>query len=520
MFAFSAWDGETKSLYLARDRLGEKPLFYGRLGETLIFGSELKAFRLYPSWRGKIDRSALTEFLRHGYVPGPLSIFENTKKLAPGHYIQIFDPTLPDHQSTRYWSPPPRTPQLQKIDSTEARAEATRLLRDSVSIRMQADVPLGAFLSGGYDSSLIVAMMQAGSSSRTKTFTIGFGEHGHDEAPNARAVAEHLQTDHTELYVEADVALRVISELPEIWDEPFADSSQIPTLILSRLARESVTVALSGDGGDELFGGYERYSLALRLWEKLILIPEAMRPAIADALGISLVKQIARAYEMAGRPLSVAHMAQAIKRLSDLVRPTDAMAFYKSLVSMWTHPEQVVVDGHRSITNFDLGVIATQSDTLLTRMAVVDAYSYLPDDILTKVDRASMACGLEARAPMLDHRLVEFAFSLPDTMKIRKGRGKWLLKEIAHGFVEPELLNRPKQGFAAPVAGWLRGPLKPWASELLDSRQVSADGYFDAAEVDKCWRDHLSGLYDNQYKLWPILMFQSWLNVNRAFIDP
>ncbi|MEQ9450599.1 MAG: asparagine synthase (glutamine-hydrolyzing) [Pseudomonadales bacterium] len=489
MFAFALWDCELNQLSLARDRLGEKPLFYGRQGSTLFFTSEPKALRAHPHWHPQIDRQALTSYFRYQYVPAPHSIFSGLHKLPPGHYITLDNPggAL---TSTCYWDihaiVSQRQADLANSTYAERIAALESLLKDSVKLRMLADVPLGTFLSGGYDSSLVTALMQQQSTQPVKTFAIGFEDANLDEAPHARAVAYALGTDHTELYVTEQQAQSVIPELASIWCEPFADSSQIPTLLVSALAKRDVTVSLSGDGGDELFFGYHRYFRAQDIWRRIKVLPLPLR---------RLLRQLP--------------MPARIARVRNLLTHTKPLLFYREFVSHWTNPEQLVVDGSEAATFFSR---CEPNRNFADMMALADVVTYLPDDLLVKVDRASMAHSLEVRVPLLDHQLVEFALSLPMNDKQRGGSGKHMLKEIAHRHIPSQILDRPKMGFGIPLNEWLRGPLKDWASALLDPARIKADGYLNAELIATTWQQHLSGEQQWHYLLWDVLMFNAWLD--------
>ncbi len=494
MFAIALWDRRERRLTLVRDRLGIKPLYYGWSGGALLWGSELKALRAYPGFCGEIDRGALCLHLRHSNIPAPHSIYRNIFKLPPGCFL-TFDWPNPQpgaREPVAYWSARRVTEEgaadLFPGDEAEAADRLESLLREAVRLRMIADVPLGAFLSGGIDSSTVVAMMQSQSARPVKTFSIGFPEAGYDEAPYARAVAARLGTEHHELYVTPREALEVIPRLPEIFDEPFSDSSQIPTYLVSRLTRGEVTVALSGDGGDELFCGYGRYASAVSIWRVLGRIPLPLRRA-AGAL-------------LPGRRGKI--------RRGILGTPT-AEALYRRLISHWKDPAALVPGAvEPSTAAARLG--ETPGALAFPRhMMLADLLCYLPDDILTKVDRASMAVGLEARVPLLDHRVVEFAARLPLSMKMRGGRGKWILRQVLGRYLPQELTERPKKGFGVPMGQWLRGPLRDWAGDLLSGERLRREGYFDPAPIRRMWADHLSGAGDSNYYLWDVLMFQAWL---------
>ena len=507
MFAFGLWDREQRLLHLARDRMGEKPLYFGWFGGLFLFGSELKAVRAHPGCGTDVDRDALALFMRHGYVPGPYSIHVGLRKLAPGSLLTV-SPARPGGSAvTRYWSHQRAAARGAAMPfeggPEEAVAAFESLLREAVKMRMQADVPLGAFLSGGLDSSTIVALMQAQSSTPVKTFTIGFREDGFDEAGHARAVAAHLGTDHTELYLGVQDALDVIPRLPELYDEPFADSSQIPTFLVSQLARRHVTVSLSGDGGDELLCGYTRYAKASALWSKLRWVPSPLRALLGRSL---------RAIPGAlWRRALGDDWADRVDARAEILQHRSPMALYRGLLSLWQQPTRLVLGAREPSTPFMDPGAAPRLSTFTDEMMFLDALCYLPDDILVKLDRATMGVSLESRVPLLDHRLVELAWRLPLSLKRRAGESKWILRQILHRYVPMELVDRPKMGFSVPIEAWLRGPLRPWAEELLAPERLRREGYLDPAPVQAALRAHLSGERHRPYHLWNVLMFQSWL---------
>lgn len=519
MFAFAVWDRQARTLTLARDRMGEKPLYFGRLpAGDFVFGSELKALRAHPRWQGRVNRDALALYMRHNAIPAPHSIYQGISKLMPGSWLDIGA-----DGSTRggsYWRLRDVATQARQHPAALPDAEATEKLRTlidaSVKDQMVADVSLGAFLSGGVDSSTIVASMCRQASGRVRTFSIGFDEKGYDEAVHARAVAAHLGTEHTELYVTPADALAVIPGLGAIYDEPFADSSQIPTILVSRMTRQHVTVALSGDGGDELFAGYNRYLLADRSWRRLERLPLparrlaargllALRPATLDALAAVLARVVPplRRHGAIGDKLH--------KLASTVLDAPSPMSMYRRLVSHWSDPASIVRGATEPRTLIDELGEAPQGLSTIELMCLLDQLTYLPDDILVKVDRAAMSTSLETRVPLLDHRLVEFAWSLPMHQKIRDGRSKWLLREVLDRDVPRALIERPKQGFGIPLDAWLRGPLRDWAESLLDPARLAREGWFDASAVRAKWEQHLRGDRNWQFHLWDVLMFQAWL---------
>ncbi|MDA8387054.1 MAG: asparagine synthase (glutamine-hydrolyzing) [Nitrospiraceae bacterium] len=520
MFAFALWDREERVLSLVRDRLGEKPLYYGWSGRSFLFGSELKALRAHPAWRGEINRDALALLLRHNYIPAPYSIFRDVSKLLPGTVLNIRadgvgnDPAVPKP----YWS----AREIAELGSrepyggteNEAIERLDCLLRSSIKQQMVADVPLGAFLSGGVDSSTIVALMQAQSPRPVKSFTIGFQERDFDEAQYAKVIALHLGTDHAELYVTPKDALEVIPRLPELYDEPFSDSSQIPTFLISRLARRSVTVSLSGDAGDELFAGYGRYRRARSIWGTIGWMPMPARRAAATVLAAMPQRALESILSLPGPALPERLRRSVLARrqkVMEFMKIDNRVDMYLRLVSHWAAPEAVVVASEEPPTR--LTDRASQADLkdFTQTMLFLDLVSYLPDDILVKVDRAAMGTSLETRLPFLDHRVVEFAWKVPVSMKIRNGGSKWLLRQVLYKYVPPKLIERPKAGFKVPIGGWLRGPLRAWAEDLLDAGRLKSEGYLNPLPVRRKWSEHLAGNYNRQYCLWNILMFQAWL---------
>lgn len=545
MFAIALWDVKLRTLYLARDRFGEKPLYYGwsgnEVGKTFLFGSELKSLRAFPGFNNIVCRGALAQYMRFMYVPAPRSIYQSIYKLEPGCVVSIkgdAPPAAPSQplrppasfegmELKRWWS---LGDSICKgnldpiLDTHEAVDELTHTLRGAVRLQSLADVPVGAFLSGGVDSSSIVAIMQEQANRPVKTFTIGFEESEYDESPHARAIASHLSTDHREVLVTATEAQQVISKLPEIFDEPFADSSQIPTYLVCSAAREKVTVALSGDGGDELFGGYNRYFWGPKIWSKLAWLPFPLRNALGAAISSLPIAQwdslSLPVNALLPREKGIAMVGDKAHKLAARLRCVyDLDDLYKSLVSEWQDPAKVV----RTVPeNFEPEPISLLDDRLPERslaevrnsplrMMYRDSMTYLPDDILCKVDRAAMANSLETRVPLLDHRIVELAWRMPLEMKIKDGQSKWPLRQVLYKYVPKELIERPKAGFGIPVGQWLRGPLRPWAEDLLDQKRLSTEGYFYPEPIRQKWNEHLTGRCDNTASLWAVLMFQAWL---------
>ena len=520
MFAFALWDKVERTLTLARDRLGEKPLYYGRQEPDgpFLFGSELKALAIHPQFEREVDRRALTLLLRYNDIPAPFSIYRGIGKLPPGTILTLHSGDS-EPMINEYWSGAAvaeagvRDPL--HLSDADALDELEQRLQTAIGRQMIADVPIGAFLSGGVDSSTVVALMQKLSSRPVKTFTIGFHEAEFNEAEHAKAVARHLGTEHTELYVTPDEARAVIPKLPHLYDEPFADSSQIPTHLVSALARQHVTVSLSGDGGDELFGGYNRYLLTSELWGKISIIPKALRAAAARA--ITFVP--ASAWTKFGIAASgVLPQIAKVNRLGDkvhkgapLLQSESVAELYGGMLSLWRDPEAVVI-GATEPRSQATGL--TQPLTGLgpiERMMALDMLGYLPDDILVKVDRAAMAVSLETRVPYLDHHLVEFAWRLPFDMKIRGGQSKWILRQLLYRYVPKSLIERPKMGFGIPIGDWLRGPLRDWADALLEENRLRREGYFRPEPILQMWQAHASGKVNEEYRLWGVLMFQSWL---------
>lgn len=519
MFAFALWDTAERTLFLARDRMGEKPLYYGRSGDTFLFGSELKALAAHPDWRGEVDRDALALYMRHNYVPAPWSIYRGIAKLPPAHFVTIREVGRHVSDPICYWDLGRVSEQGVAHGTGESEVltdELEALLRDAVGRRMSADVPLGAFLSGGYDSSTVAALMQAESERPVKTFSIGFHEEAYNEARHAKAVAAHLGTDHTELYVTPEEAMAVIPKLPGIYDEPFSDSSQIPTYLVSELARRHVTVSLSGDGGDELFCGYNRYVLGYRVWSKLRLLPRPLRGLLAGILNRAPGHALDAMQRRMPRRFQVPNLADRLPKLSEVLAHPDGQSFYRSLVSHAKNPDELLLGASEPDTILARPDRLPRLPGLREQMMYLDMMTYLPDDILTKVDRASMAVSLEARVPLLDHRLVEFAWRVPTEYKYRNGQGKWLLRQVLYRYVPKELMDRPKMGFGVPIEHWLRGPLRDWAEALLDERRLREEGFFDPVPVRRMWQEHVSGKRRWHYHIWDVLMFQSWLQETRA----
>lgn len=521
MFAFALWDCQERLLYLGRDRLGEKPLYYGWMGQTILFASELKALKAYPDFPTEINRDALALFFRHNYIPAPYSIYKGIYKLPPATLL-TWNGTATHPVPVPYWcakkvaefgvANPFTGSEQEAIDQMEA------LLRDAVALRMVADVPLGAFLSGGIDSSTVVALMQAQSSQPVKTFSIGFYEDERNEAPYAKAVAQHLKTDHTELYLTAADALAVIPKLPALYDEPFSDASGIPTFLVSHLARQYVTVSLSGDGGDELFGGYNRYFVGDRIWQKVGSIPKTMRQIVASA-ATRLSPQtwnrfLANFNKLLPTVIKEPNPGQKIHLIAEFLAASDREAIYRNLVSYWKQPEAIVIAASEPTTKLSDCQHRAEVTSFVESMMYLDTVTYLPDDVLVKLDRASMGVSLEGRIPLLDHRVVELAWRIPLSMKIRNGRGKWLLRQVLDKYVPKNLIERPKTGFGIPINSWLREPLRDWAEGLLDEKRLQREGFLNPQPIRQKWAEHLAGDRDWKYDLWDVLMFQAWLEEN------
>lgn len=521
MFAFALWDRAERRLHLVRDRLGIKPLYFGRAGRALVFGSELKALAVHPDFDGAISRNALTLLLRYNSIPAPYSIYETVRKLLPGTIVTWASPDS-DPRISRFWSAMDvaergRRERFAGTDD-EATSELDRRLRDSVALRMLADVPVGAFLSGGVDSSTVVALMQAQARRPVKTFSIGSSDTRLNEAQYAKEVARHLGTDHTEMYATPRDAMDVIPDLATIYDEPFADSSQIPTYLVSRLARPHVTVALSGDGGDEVFAGYNRHVWVPAIWKKVGWVPRVLRDAGGHALTMMPPETWNRGFDRVGRvlPKALTHRSPGDKlhKLSAVLAASSPEAMYLGVSSHWPSPDRIVVGAVEPPTTLTDAASRPGLDDVTERMLYFDLVTYLPDDILTKVDRASMAVSLEARVPLIDHRVVEFAWTLPLSMKIRDGQSKWLLRRVLRQYVPDSLIERPKSGFGLPIAGWLRGPLRDWAENLLNRRRLEQEGFFHPDAIVRKWSEHLSGRRNWDTHLWGVLMFQSWYEAN------
>lgn len=521
MFAFVVFDSLSNTLTLGRDRAGEKPLYYGFQGKenTFIFGSELKALKLHPAFENKIDRGALSLFLRYSYIPAPYSIYKGISKLLPGTLL-VIDLENFKTKEIVYWSSTKKALELALNPSTDTTEQAIenldRLLRQAVSGQMISDVPLGAFLSGGIDSTTVVALMQAQSAQKIKTFTIGFQDKAYNEALFASEVAKHLGTDHTELYVTPTEALNVIPRLPDMYDEPFADSSQIPTFLVAELAKKSVTVALSGDAGDEIFGGYNRYQLGAELWPKIEMIPKPVRSLLSKSIRNVSPESWNRLGEKVEKVIPskkrLSNFGDKLYKGASFIGADSIDDLYFSLLGHWQNPESVVLYGIEPETFFKNSAKQLGSLDSIQKMMILDFQGYLPDDILVKVDRASMAVSLESRVPFLDHRVVEYAWNLPLSLKLRDGQTKWILRQVLYKYVPQAMIERPKKGFSIPIDSWLRTELREWAENLLNENRLKEEGFFQEKLIRKTWEEHLSGQKNWSTQLWNVLMFQAWLD--------
>lgn len=520
MFAIALWDRSTRELTLVRDRLGEKPMYYGWQGTgrnaVFLFGSELSALRRHPAFGADISRDALALFMRHNCIGGQHTIYSGIQKLLPGHVLKISlkspEPVIAPWWSAVSVATSGRTSSPFAGTSDEAVDALEGLLSDAVAQQMVADVPLGAFLSGGVDSSTIVALMQAQSKRSVRTFSIGFHEADYNEAAYAKDVAQHLGTDHTELYVTPEQALAVIPKLPSLYSEPFADSSQIPTYLVSQLARQHVTVSLSGDAGDELFCGYTRYQMTAGLWGKISRLPPSWRKFLAGIITSVPVTS----WDKLSNVIHLSRVGEKLHKGAAMLGSKSVAELHLGLASHWRNPTEVVLHSTEPATFLAGAVPDLPALGNVERMMVLDILSYLPDDILAKVDRAAMAVSLETRVPFLDHRIVEFSWSLPLSYKLRNGITKWPVRQILHKYVPKKLIERPKMGFGVPIDAWLRGSLRDWAEALLDEGRLRREGYFNPAPIRLKWAEHLSGERNWQYQLWTVLMFQAWLEEQRA----
>ena len=525
MFAFALWDKKLKSLILVRDRIGEKPLYFGWQGTgdktVFLFGSELKALKAHPEFRGNINNDAIALQLRHNCIPAPYSIYKDIFKLLPGHYLQLKEndlikKLLPNPKP--YWSlEEVATSGVNKSISLSAhdiKIELKQLLKISVKQQMMSDVPLGAFLSGGIDSSTVVALMQSQSNRPIKTFTIGFNEQDYNEAKYAKEVASHLGTDHTELYVSAEQAMTIIPKLASIYDEPFSDSSQIPTFLVSQLAKKQVTVALTGDGGDEVFCGYNRYIASRNSWNKLTLLPLHFRKILGSRIKSVNYQSWNKFFKILPNFNQYTNLADKIYKVANVLESKTLFDLYYKLISNWQNPNEILLNGKEPrtfLTNYKSGLTELDDQQ---QMMLLDSMTYLPDDILVKTDRAAMSASLETRAPFLNHKLLEYAWQIPQSHKLKKNQSKWILRQILYDYIPAKLIERPKVGFGVPIDSWLRGPLKDWAIALLDKTKLRNQGFFNPDLIHIKWTEHLTGKRNWQHEIWSILMFQEWLNKN------
>jgi asparagine synthase (glutamine-hydrolysing) len=509
MFAFALWDNAERKLTLVRDRLGIKPLYFGRQNNVFLFASELKAFRAHPAFTPSVSPAAIAAYLRLGYVPSPLSIFEGISKLPPGHILSI-DADGREHL-TCYWDVRDKAvagqAALDLRPDEEIIDEVADLLADAVRRRMVADVPVGAFLSGGIDSATVVALMQTQSSRPVKTFTIGFDDKRFNEAARAKAIAKHLGTEHSEMIVSAEEARAVIPLLPDMFDEPFADYSQIPTYLVSKMARRDVTVSLSGDGGDEVFGGYTRYFALDRIWRTMGMIPSGLRARAGSAVRAVPPGVLDIASALIPEKLRPSFPGDKMHKAADIISQPSPDAMYANLVSLWQHTPR---SADTCAYPWNDPSLARDIPDLVARMRMMDMVTYLPGDILDKLDRATMAVSLEGRIPLLDHRLVEKSWTLPRNMLIRDGKGKWLLRQILRRHVPDSLTEQPKMGFSIPLGEWLRGPLREWAEDLISEDALASTGFIDASAVRQVWSNHLTGQVNRPHNIWAILMLQAW----------
>ncbi len=528
MFALAIWDTKKERLTLARDRYGEKPLYYGWVNRSFLFGSQLKAFKEFPAFSNQLSTHAITQYFRFNYVPAPLSIYQDIFKLEPGCFIELDKKNISDKTLNvqQYWSLSEIITQAKNnliTDETKALKTLSAQLKSTIKDQMISDVPLGAFLSGGIDSSLIVSMMQEQSKTPIKTFTIGFDDKTYDESIYAKSVANHLGTDHSELILSTKDAQNVIKKLPDLYDEPFADSSQIPTYLVSRLAKTKVTVILSGDAGDELFGGYNRYFWAPRIWKNVSWMPYFLRKFVSKIVFLISVDHWNRFGKLASLAtfniFSISRLGDKAHKFADRLKEVNSIDdLYKSLVTQWDDPSFLIKNGDSSFSNIDFKIGALNGDRIhsselneMEKMMYFDSISYLPDDILCKVDRATMGVSLEARVPFLDPKIAEIAWRIPNALKLKDGKSKAMLRKILEQYIPKELIERPKSGFGVPIGDWLRGDLQEWAEGLLSKDRIEEDGILNFSSIEKIWNEHLSYKRDWTHKLWSILMFQQWL---------
>jgi asparagine synthase (glutamine-hydrolysing) len=516
MFAFAAWDKKEETLYLARDRVGEKPLYYGRVNNIFFFTSDLKALELHPEWKGIVDRSALAKYMRYGHVPAPFSIYKDIKKLLPGHFVKVKKYGNEISEVIQYWSPKNIINNTKKkyfFSINEIEQDLDLLIKDSVRQRMIADVPVGAFLSGGVDSSLIVAQMQSLSKNKVKTFCIGNIDQQFNEAQYASEIAKYIGTDHHELMITSKDALDVIPKIPLIYDEPFADASQIPTYLVCKLTKQYVSVALTGDGGDELFGGYERLVKGIKLWGIIKYIPHVIRKLISIGFEHNKIPAI---QSLLAKILFIKNPSPELKlrlyKVLTSISAKNALQFYDLILAHWKD-EDIVINQKNLITNLSQEI---SNMNVFEQFLYKDLTTYLPDCILTKVDRASMSVSLETRIPYLDHRLIEFSFKIPEEYKVRGNQGKWILKKVLERYIPKDLFDRPKKGFTVPLAEWLAGPLRDWAEALLNETNLKKEGFFNSEKIIFYWKELLQGKTEYEREIWCTLMFQMWKNSKKT----
>ena len=518
MFAAALWDRRERALHLLRDRFGEKPLYYGWVGAVFAFGSELKAVCALPGFSAELDRRAVARYLRHNCIPAPDTIWRGVRKLLPGHLVTLTHAAIPGvlPEQRCYWSAADAVTAARQRPFVGSDSEMTDQLEDALSeavaARMIADVPVGAFLSGGIDSSTVVALMQQNATRPVRTFTVGFADRAFDESPDAAAVAAHLGTDHTAVHVGDAEAVEVIARIPEIWDEPFSDVSQIPTYLVSRVARREVTVSLSGDGGDELFAGYNRHAWLDRVWGRAAVLPSGIRRTGSSALGRippALVDQPARMLPAGWR---VRNPSTKVVKLARVLAASDPEDAYRALTTHWDDAHSMVIGGDPLDQAGDRDRSPVSDGGITEQMLWSDLVGYLPDDILVKLDRAAMAVSLETRVPFLDRRVLDLAWSLPLQAKLRDGHTKWLLRQVLARHVPAKLVERPKMGFGLPIGPWLRAELAPWAEHLLDEERLRAQGLLDPLPVRRAWDLHRSGRRDLGYELWDVLVLQAWID--------
>ena len=515
MFSFSLWDDERKTIYLVRDRMGEKPLYYGWQGDCFLFGSELKSLKVHPNFQANIDKESLDLYFRYNYIPSPYSIYRGISKLPAGSLLSLHQGEI---NIRKYWSVSDVVANGLSdplLDSAEDLAyKLDILIKKSIKQKMESDVPLGAFLSGGVDSSVVVGMMQSLSSKPVKTFTIGFEDKAFDEAQDAKLIAKYLGTDHHELYITPQDVIDVIPLLPNLYDEPFSDTSQIPTYLVSKLAKEKVTVSLSGDGGDELFCGYNRYHVTKNLWKKISVFPLFVRQFISLLLLSTPLKVWDKFGDLSFISKKYNNLGIKIHKGARVLHSRTLLELYDNLLSNWKFSDKLILGSHKR-RKLDLSSPVNISDfSNIEKMMLWDMQSYLPDDILVKLDRASMGVSLEGRVPFLDHDLVEFSWKIPTEYKYRNKKGKWILRQVLHKYIPQKLFERPKSGFTLPLSEWLRGPLKDWAEDLINTEGLNHDGILDAEVINRKWREHQAGNFDWSNQLWSVLMFQLWLKNN------